>query len=326
MDSISLAYNPEIRSLRTLVIDNYDSYTFNLLQLWPSTENTIVIRNDQFEWEYLKSEILPYIDNVIISPGPGRPEREEDFGICRNILQEADIPIFGVCLGHQGIAHLFGGKVVHAPQVMHGRLSAIHHQQENLENTLFSGIPSPFNAVRYHSLVVSPESFPNSLIATAWCEEEYIDAHTIMGLQHRAKPIYGVQFHPESICTDHGKRMMLNFQRITLNWLKQRNALLPRPNIPRGISNLSVLAASMTQWSTPEYNKEYTVYAHKVSGLKLSSDVVFENMFAKDEVAFWMDSARKNDIQSGFSFMGSGKENGSFNLSFSTERRQVSIS
>ncbi|KAK9704051.1 para-aminobenzoate synthase, (PABA), variant 2 [Basidiobolus ranarum] len=324
---VMLGYSPDLRSIRTLIIDNYDSYTFNLLQLWPSTENVIVIRNDQFEWEYIKNELLPYVDNVIISPGPGRPEREEDFGICRNVLQEANIPIFGVCLGHQGIAHLFGGKVVHAPQVMHGRLSAVSHQQEREENTLFTGIPSPFNVVRYHSLVVSPESFPDSLIATAWCgEENEPNARTIMGLQHRNKPIYGVQFHPESICTDYGRQMMLNFQKITMGWLQRRNASFPRPEIPRHILELSVVSGIVSEWNTSKSNQEYTIYAHKMLGLNLNSDLVFESTFAKDEVAFWMDSARETDLQSMSSFVGSGMESGSFTVRYYTETREITIS
>ncbi|ORX91347.1 ADC synthase [Basidiobolus meristosporus CBS 931.73] len=320
-------YSTELRSLRTLIIDNYDSYTFNLLQLWPFTENVVVIRNDQFEWEQFKREVLPHFDNVIISPGPGRPEKDEDFGICRNIIQEASLPIFGVCLGHQGIAHLFGGKVVHAPQVMHGRLSEIYHHQENEENTLFAGIPSPFSAVRYHSLVASPESFPDSILVTAWCgEENEPNAQTIMGLQHRSKPIYGVQFHPESICTEYGKQMVLNFQRITMKWLQQRDAIFPRPEIPRQVLKHSVVSDVMTNWHMSEANPEYTVFAHRMTGLKLNSDLVFESMFARDEVAFWMDSARESDLQSISSFVGSGMENGSFTVRYYTESREIAIS
>ncbi|CAI2174095.1 5725_t:CDS:2 [Funneliformis geosporum] len=198
----------DIASLRTLIIDNYDSYTFNLLQLWgneTNNENVVVIRNDQFSWNEFKENVLPYFDNIIISPGPGSPVTPSDFGICTKVLEELDIPILGVCLGHQGIGATFGGQLKNAKTIMHGRLSLVYHEETFDSMSLYYGIPNPFWAVRYHSLVVDNKDLPSELIISAWCSDEngsktppFKESSTIMGLNHISKPIYGLQFHPEA--------------------------------------------------------------------------------------------------------------------------------
>jgi len=136
--------------MRTLLIDNYDSFTFNLFQLIAEVngEEPVVVRNDGATWEELAGWD---VDNIVISPGPGRPERPADFGVCAAAILHADVPVLGVCLGHQGLGHLSGGEVVHAPEVMHGRLSAVYHDR----SALFEGIPQGFEVVRYHSLCLS---------------------------------------------------------------------------------------------------------------------------------------------------------------------------
>ncbi|PPA85041.1 aminodeoxychorismate/anthranilate synthase component II [Brevibacillus laterosporus] len=193
--------------MKTLLIDNYDSYTFNLYQLFASTSGVLptVVRNDQFTWSELQN--LSF-DNIVISPGPGTPTNEKDFGVCREVLCEAEVPIFGVCLGHQGIGHIFGAKVTHAPEAMHGRLSKIWHN----EAPMFRGIPQGFQVVRYHSLMVE-DRLPDCLEKTAWTSDGII-----MGLRHKERPIWGVQFHPESICTEFGQQLVENFTELTRNY------------------------------------------------------------------------------------------------------------
>src|SRR5215210_7169747 len=192
------------REMRTLLIDNYDSYTFNLFHLLGEVgggEEPIVVRNDELSWDELV-RLDP--DNVVISPGPGRPEHPRDAGVSLEVLRRAEVPVLGVCLGHQDLAYAFGGSIVHAPEVMHGRLSPIRHDG----STLFRGIPQDFRAVRYHSLVVG--AVPPELRVTAWTPDG-----VIMALEHRARPLFGVQFHPESVSTTYGRALLENFRDLT---------------------------------------------------------------------------------------------------------------
>ena len=189
-----------------LVIDNYDSFTYNLVQYlgelgteFPIAQEIQVYRNDQISVEQIRQL---YPAGVLISPGPGRPE---DAGISMQLIQELgpNLPILGVCLGHQSIGQVFGGQIVSAPELMHGKTSQIQHQGVGL----FQGLENPFTATRYHSLIVERQSLPDVLELTAWVEDG-----TIMGIRHRHYPhIEGVQFHPESILTQTGKPMLRNF-------------------------------------------------------------------------------------------------------------------
>jgi len=182
-----------------LVIDNYDSFTFNLVQLIGRVEgNVMVRRNDQITVDEIRT-LAPR--GIVISPGPGRPENA---GISVDVIRRIGptTPVLGVCLGHQGIGVAFGGKVVHAPTLMHGKTSQVFHS----DTRLYRDVPSPFTATRYHSLVVSPEGFPQDLEVTARTEDG-----VIMGLRHRRFPIEGVQFHPESILTEKGEQMVRNW-------------------------------------------------------------------------------------------------------------------
>jgi anthranilate synthase/aminodeoxychorismate synthase-like glutamine amidotransferase len=188
--------------MKTIIIDNYDSFTFNLYQyIGELDERPLVFRNDAITVAELVS-LRP--DRVIISPGPGNPEDPAYFGICREAIRVlgASVPLLGVCLGHQGIFSCFGGRVVRAKQVMHGKTSNIFHDNSEM----FSGLPQPFEAMRYHSLVGDPATLPDCLEVTARTEDGII-----MGLRHREFPIYGVQFHPESIGTASGRRLIENF-------------------------------------------------------------------------------------------------------------------
>jgi anthranilate synthase component II len=190
-----------------LVIDNYDSFTYNLVQYLGELGNdglTVaqeiqVHRNDQITLEEIEA-LKP--DGIVISPGPGRPE---DSGISPQVIETmgASIPILGVCLGHQGIGQVFGGVITAAPELMHGKISPIHHTGQGV----FAGLENPFPATRYHSLVIDRDSCPGELEITAWVEDG-----TIMGVRHRQYPqLQGVQFHPESILTTSGKQLLKNF-------------------------------------------------------------------------------------------------------------------
>ncbi|BAE51665.1 anthranilate synthase component II [Paramagnetospirillum magneticum] len=182
-----------------LLIDNYDSFTYNLWHyLGELGAEVVVKRNDAVTVDQVLG-LRP--QGIVISPGPCDPDRA---GICLELIERAagTIPLFGVCLGHQAIGQAFGGKVVRAPKPMHGKVDTITHD----DTGVFQGLPSPFRATRYHSLVVERESFPDCLHVSAWTADGLV-----MGLAHKELPIWGVQFHPESIETEHGHAMLRNF-------------------------------------------------------------------------------------------------------------------
>ena len=188
---------------RVLVIDNYDSFTYNLVQyLGELGADLVVHRNDALTVDQAR-DLRP--DAIVISPGPGRPV---DAGVSNAVIEHLgpEIPLLGVCLGHQCIGEAFGGRVVRAPELMHGKTSMVHHGGQGV----LTGLSDPFEATRYHSLVVERESLPAELVITA----ETADG-VIMGLRHRSLPIEGVQFHPESILTGEGKHLLANFLRAT---------------------------------------------------------------------------------------------------------------
>ncbi len=182
-----------------IMIDNYDSFTYNLVQYLGELKADLkVFRNDAITLEGIK-KLKPA--RIMISPGPGRPE---DAGISVDIIKElgGKIPILGVCLGHQAIGYAMGGKIIGAKKLMHGKTSMIYHDRKDI----FKSIPNPFEATRYHSLVIEPKSLPSSLTVTAWTKDK-----EIMGVRHKMFPLWGVQFHPESILTTAGKDILKNF-------------------------------------------------------------------------------------------------------------------
>lgn len=265
--------------MRTLIIDNYDSYTYNLFHLLGEVNGVepLVVRNDESSWgDLLASE---QFDNVVISPGPGRPERASDVGISLAALDQSGIPVLGVCLGHQALAHVCGGTIDYARELFHGRLSAVQHEQEGL----FAGLPQPFMAVRYHSLVVS--EMPGQLRVTARSR-----GGVVMGIEHRERPLWGVQFHPESVCTEDGLRLIENFRDLSLARLerplsKQRPAAAaapppaPRPEpATAGVHHLR-----LGEWCEPE--------------------TVFAQRFGDREHVIWLDSARAEPGLARFSFI-----------------------
>jgi anthranilate synthase component 2 len=184
---------------KILVIDNYDSFTWNLVHyLEELGADTTVVRNDEMTVE---EALASGADGVLLSPGPCTPN---EAGICVDLIRRApeDLPILGVCLGHQSIGQAFGGKVITAREIRHGKLSEIHQKG----GVLFEGIPETYRVVRYHSLAVRPEDLPEDLVADA-----FTDDGEIMALHHKTRPVYGVQFHPESILTEHGHALLKNW-------------------------------------------------------------------------------------------------------------------
>ena len=191
---------------RVLVIDNYDSFTYNLVQeLAELGAEPTVARNDAWTLEQVR-DFPP--DGIVISPGPGSPENARDIGISNDVIRELgpQIPLLGVCLGHQCIGYVFGARVVRAPELLHGKTSQIYHRGEGV----LDGLPIPFEATRYHSLIVERASLPHELKVTAETHDEIV-----MAVRHREYPIEGVQFHPESVLTTEGMRLLRNFLKLT---------------------------------------------------------------------------------------------------------------
>jgi len=204
----------------TLLIDNYDSFTWNLVQLVGALgEHPRVFRNDAIDLEGIRA-LEP--SRIILGPGPGHPADPVRVGVCLDILRALGhhVPILGVCLGHQLIVHAYGGRIVRAAEVMHGKTSLVHHEGD----AILEGLPRPFEAMRYHSLVADPSAIPDPLSVTAWCKDG-----TVMAVRHRTNPIYGVQFHPESIGTACGRALVAAFLGVRRH---PSSTSPPRPSSP----------------------------------------------------------------------------------------------
>jgi para-aminobenzoate synthetase len=281
--------------VRVLLIDNYDSFTFNLCQyLEELNASTHVVRNDD-DWDTV---IARPFDAIVISPGPGRPERNEDFGISARALA-TDLPVLGVCLGHQGMAHAAGARVIHAPVPMHGRVSRLFHA----EHPLFRGIPQGSEVVRYHSLLVA-SPLPPSCETIAWTEDGLI-----MALAHRERFQLGVQFHPESIATVDGKRLLENF----LDLVSERTGC--RRNTPRRFAHETK--------PPPDSNRR--IESRRLPKL-FDPEAIFVDMIADKPYGFWLDNASSEPGRGGrFSFLGAVSGSSSFAFTYSVADREVSI-
>ena len=289
--------------MRTLLIDNYDSYTFNLFHLLGRVngEEPVVVANDERGWDELAGW---EIDNVVISPGPGRPEHPRDVGVSIDALRHARVPVLGVCLGHQALALVAGGAVEHAPQVMHGRLSEIEHTGDGL----FAGVPERFSAVRYHSLVVA--RLPPVLRATAWTSDG-----VVMALEHRERPLLGVQFHPESVLTEHGALLLGNFRDITERWgergrPRRRRDTEPAGPPPAGAPASGPAAAGpppaglpLARPAAPAAPPRATVRHRRLDGA-VDAEAAFLAAFGDQPAAVWLDSARAEPGVARFSYLG----------------------
>lgn len=262
--------------MRTLLVDNYDSFTYNVFHYLAEVngEKPFVVRNDA------RIPHLASFDNIVLSPGPGRPSREADFGICRELIINADLPVLGICLGHQGLCEVLGGTVGKAPEVRHGRLSPIWHNGTEL----LAGIPSPFQATRYHSLVVT--DLPEELELTAWTTDG-----VQMGVRHRSRPMWGVQFHPESISTEYGHQILRNFATLTRD--RQRLAGVRPAGAPR---------PRRKPWPAAVIERGLLVRSLPTA---VSDEVVFDRLFREQTPSFWLDSSRPDGGPGRFSIMGS---------------------
>jgi para-aminobenzoate synthetase len=250
-----------------LIVDNYDSFTFNLVHLVASItgETPVVVRNDELTWDEIRE--LKF-DRIIISPGPGHPDRVRDFGVSRDAILQAEVPVLGVCLGHQGIASVYGGVVEQMPP-MHGRASEVIHARDEL----FRGIPERFSAIRYHSLGVM-EPLPKELRKIAWLSDG-----TVMALRHESKPIWGVQFHPESISSEYGRELLRNFLGVEVSADRVVGEAVGVSG-DRGIEGIP---------------------------LPHAPEILFRELFAEETYAFWLDTSLVTE-RSYFSYMGSSDE------------------
>ncbi|MFG2928536.1 aminodeoxychorismate synthase component I [Streptomyces achromogenes] len=275
--------------MRTLLIDNYDSFTYNLYQFLAEVNGRPpeVVRNDSAR----PLSGLGEFDNIVISPGPGRPERQRDFGMSAQAIRDSGVPVLGVCLGHQGICHLFGAGIELGEEPMHGRVSRIHHTGEGL----FSGIPSPFDAVRYHSLVAT--RIPaGELLPIAWTTDG-----VNMGVRHRTLPIWGVQFHPESICSEHGLRLLHNFRRLT-----EEHAGGPAQPPPTTVPGpREPLPAPARRTGRREEPARYSLRTRTLPLLP-DTEAAYTELFAGAEHSFLLDSGETATGMARYSFMGDG--------------------
>jgi para-aminobenzoate synthetase len=268
--------------MSTLLVDNYDSYTYNVFHMLAAAcgEEPIVVHNDMVSWRALSRWDF---DAIVLSPGPGRPERWHDFGVCADILRSSVVPVLGVCLGHQGLGHVLKASVTYAPTVMHGRLSPVRHTASGL----FEGIPQDFEVVRYHSLAVSG-SLGDEGREIAWTADG-----VVMGIEHTERPLWGVQFHPESICTEYGNKLFENFYKLAQRRKAPSGRRLNRPSVPprrcrkRGAGDSNVHLLMRTIEGSP------------------STELLFQELFGDCEHAFWLDSASTATELGQSSYLGS---------------------
>jgi para-aminobenzoate synthetase len=265
--------------VKTLLIDNYDSFTYNLFQLLSEAngEEPIVVRNDELSWAEIASS--RDFDNIVISPGPGNPDREADFGVCADAIRDSEVPLLGVCLGHQGLCSVHGAKVVHAPEAMHGRLTAVLHE----DSPLFSGLPREFQVVRYHSLCIE-QPLPDELVPTAWTSDGIL-----MGVAHRTRPQWGLQFHPESICTEYGRSLLARFRDLTIEHSGSRG-------------NGPVFLDGQGPEPPPAAGAGLELRVKRVDSI-YDTERAFAHLYGESPNAFWLDSSML-DERTRFSFMG----------------------
>jgi para-aminobenzoate synthetase len=288
--------------MRTLLVDNHDSYTFNVFHLLAAASGSepVVVNNDAVSWRVLSRSDF---DAIVLSPGPGRPERWHDFGVCRDIVRYSEIPVLGICLGHQGIGNMLEGGVSSAPMAMHGRLSYVRHDGTGL----FEGLPQDFSVVRYHSLAITSPMGPEGH-ETAWADDG-----VVMGIEHRVRPMWGVQFHPESVATEHGLAIAENFYAMA-----SRHRRPPKPAPPR----------SEPEPTEPPAEKaaggELVLRVRSLDG-EAPTEHVYERLFADAEHSFWLDSADAPTWLAQCSYLGTSAGPDRCVLEYDVDAGEVSV-
>ncbi|HEX5527136.1 MAG TPA: aminodeoxychorismate synthase component I [Solirubrobacterales bacterium] len=272
--------------MKTLLVDNHDSYTFNVFHLLAaaSGEEPMVVNNDAVSWRVLTRMDF---DAIVLSPGPGHPSRWHDFGVCRDILRHSEVPVFGICLGHQGIGNLLEGTVNRAPMAMHGRLSRVMHEGKGL----FKDVPQGFSVVRYHSLAITTPPGPEGHIV-AWADDG-----VVMGVEHTKRPIWGVQFHPESISTEYGLKIAENFFELAADHHRSESR-------PAGRATIAPRSGKPVAPPAPDEEKEgFELRVRTLEG-EAPTEHVYEQLFADSEPSFWLDSADAPTWLAQCSYMG----------------------
>jgi para-aminobenzoate synthetase len=272
--------------VKTLLVDNHDSYTYNVFHLLAaaSGEEPMVVNNDAVSWRVLTRMDF---DAIVLSPGPGHPSRWHDFGVCRDILRYSEVPVFGICLGHQGIGNLLQGSVNRAPMAMHGRLSRVMHEGKGL----FKDVPQGFSVVRYHSLAITTPPGPEGHIV-AWADDG-----VVMGVEHTKRPIWGVQFHPESISTEYGLKIAQNFYEMAARFRRPQGRPAGRATVaPRS-------GRPAAEERRAEARGELQLRMRTLEG-QAPTEHVYERLFADADPSFWLDSADAPTWLAQCSYMG----------------------
>jgi para-aminobenzoate synthetase len=272
--------------VKTLLVDNHDSYTYNVFHLLAaaSGEEPMVVNNDAVSWRVLTRMDF---DAIVLSPGPGHPSRWHDFGVCSDILQKSEVPVFGICLGHQGIGNLLEGTVNRAPMAMHGRLSRVMHEGKGL----FKDVPQGFSVVRYHSLAITSPPGPDGSVV-AWSDDG-----VVMGVEHTKRPIWGVQFHPESISTEYGLKIAQNFFDLAASYQRPGERPAGRATIVPQASKRAPRAAAQ------DGGGELGLRMRTIAG-QAPTEYVYERLFAEHDPSFWLDSADAPTWLAQCSYMG----------------------
>jgi para-aminobenzoate synthetase len=294
--------------VKTLLVDNHDSYTYNVFHLLAaaSGEEPMVVNNDAVSWRVLTRMDF---DAIVLSPGPGHPSRWHDFGVCRDILRHSEVPVFGICLGHQGIGNLLDGSVNRAPMAMHGRLSRVNHEGKGL----FKDVPQGFSVVRYHSLAITTPPGPEGHVV-AWADDG-----VVMGVEHTKRPIWGVQFHPESISTEYGLKIAENFFEMAAHYQRPgarpagRATIVPRSGKP----------APPPLADRPGGELELRMRA--LDG-QAPTEYVYERLFADHDPSFWLDSADAPTWLAQSSYMGTSAGPDRCFVSYDIDSGEVAVS
>jgi para-aminobenzoate synthetase len=292
--------------VKTLLVDNHDSYTYNVFHLLAaaSGEEPMVVNNDAVSWRVLTRMDF---DAIVLSPGPGHPSRWHDFGVCSDILRHSEVPVFGICLGHQGIGNLLDGTVKRAPMAMHGRLSRVMHEGKGL----FKDVPQGFSVVRYHSLAITSPPGPEGSIV-AWSDDG-----VVMGVEHTRRPIWGVQFHPESISTEYGLKIAQNFFELAA----QHRCSVERPAGRATIAPRSGRPDAVPQSSEPG---ELELRMRTIQG-QAPTEYVYERLFADAETSFWLDSADAPTWLAQCSYLGTSAGADRCTVSYDVDSGEIAV-